>query len=97
MGRRAPGPLWFCYEDAGYKHLPGLLAWRVAKLFRSGLWPTPAVVPVRPDMAAKRAAIEQYKSQLAPLEQDHLLRSGWRPTCPSSTGGSTPRRRDGSA
>jgi LmbE family N-acetylglucosaminyl deacetylase len=67
------GPLWFCYEDAGYKHLPGLLAWRIAKLFRSGLWPTPAVVPIQPDMAAKRDAIEQYKSQLAPLEQDHLL------------------------
>ncbi len=23
---------WFCYEDHGYKHLPGMLAWRVAKL-----------------------------------------------------------------
>ena len=30
------GALWFCYEDAGYKHLPGLMAWRVSKLFRSG-------------------------------------------------------------
>ena len=28
------GPAWFRYEDAGYKHLPGLLAWRVSKLFR---------------------------------------------------------------
>jgi LmbE family N-acetylglucosaminyl deacetylase len=68
-----PGPRWFCYQDAGYSHLPGLLAWRVSKLFRAGLWPTPAVVPVQPDMEAKRAAIGQYKSQLAPLEQDHLL------------------------
>ena len=25
---------WFCYEDHGYKHLPGMLAWRVAKLLR---------------------------------------------------------------
>jgi len=66
-------PIWFCYEDAGYKHLPGLLAWRVAKLFRSGLWPTPAVVPVVPDMAAKRRAIECYPSQLDPLEAEHLL------------------------
>jgi LmbE family N-acetylglucosaminyl deacetylase len=64
---------WFCYEDAGYKHLPGLLAWRVAKLFRSGLWPTPAVIPVEPDMAAKRAAIDRYTSQIAPLQQAHLL------------------------
>ncbi len=64
---------WFCYEDAGYKHLPGLLAWRISKLFRSGLWPTPAVVPVQPDMSAKRTAIWKYASQVAPLERDHLL------------------------
>ncbi len=69
-----PGaPLWFGYEDAGYKHLPGLLAWRIAKLFRSSLWPTPAVVPVRPDMDAKRKAIAAYASQIGPLERDHLL------------------------
>ncbi len=68
-----PGPEWFCYEDAGYKHLPGLLAWRVSKLFRSGLWPTPAVVPVQPDMEAKRTAIMLYTSQVGPLERDHLL------------------------
>jgi LmbE family N-acetylglucosaminyl deacetylase len=68
-----PAPTWFCYEDAGYKHLPGLLAWRVAKLFRGGLWPTPAVVPVRPDMEAKRTAIWLYASQIGPLERDHLL------------------------
>ncbi len=72
-GQKAGGPLWFGYEDAGYKHLPGMLAWRITKLFRSGLWPTPAMVPIHPDMAAKRRAIEQYKSQLPPLEQDHLL------------------------
>jgi LmbE family N-acetylglucosaminyl deacetylase len=64
---------WMAYEDAGYKHLPGLLAWRISKLFRSGLWPTPAVVPVEPDMAAKRTAIGHYTSQVAPLERDHLL------------------------
>jgi LmbE family N-acetylglucosaminyl deacetylase len=67
------GALWFCYEDAGYKHLPGLMAWRVSKLFRSGLWPTPAVVPVEPEMAAKRKAIHLYTSQVGPLERDHLL------------------------
>lgn len=66
-------PAWFCYEDAGYKHLPGLLAWRVAKLLKSGLWPTPAVVPVRLDMETKRAAISMYKSQVAPLQRDHAL------------------------
>jgi LmbE family N-acetylglucosaminyl deacetylase len=66
-------PAWFCYEDGGYKHLPGLLAWRVAKLFRSGLWPTPSMVPLDPDMAAKRAAIACYRSQVAALARDHLL------------------------
>jgi LmbE family N-acetylglucosaminyl deacetylase len=73
---------WFCYEDAGYKHLPGLLAWRIAKLFRSGLWPTPAVVPVEPDMVAKRKAIELYTSQVAPLEGDHLLSERLRANTP---------------
>ena len=66
-------PAWFCYEDAGYKHLPGMLAWRVSKLFRGGLWPTPSVVPVEPDMDRKRTAIMHYASQVAPLERDHLL------------------------
>jgi LmbE family N-acetylglucosaminyl deacetylase len=64
---------WFCYEDHGYKHIPGILAWRVARLFMSGLWPTPAVVPVEPDMARKRAAIDLYASQIPPLQQDHVL------------------------
>lgn len=69
-GRR---PTWFCYEDAGYKHLPGMLARRVSTLFLRGLWPTPAVVPTRPDMVAKRAAILHYTSQVGPLERDlHL-------------------------
>ncbi len=70
----SPGaPAWFCYEDAGYKHIPGILAHRVAKLFRSGLWPTPAVVPVQLDTQAKHSAIFAYKSQVAPLQRDHSL------------------------
>lgn len=64
---------WFAYEDHGYKHIPGLLAWRVSKLFRSGLWPTPALVPVAADLERKRKAIWCYASQIAPLEQDHAL------------------------
>jgi LmbE family N-acetylglucosaminyl deacetylase len=68
-----PDLSWFCYEDHGYKHVPGLLAWRVAKLFRSGLWPTPAIVPIDTDMARKRRAIECYRSQLAPLDAEHQL------------------------
>lgn len=69
----ASEPAWFCYEDQGYKHLPGLLAWRVATLFRAGVWPTPAVVPVGIDMSRKRRAIACYASQLGPLERDHQL------------------------
>jgi LmbE family N-acetylglucosaminyl deacetylase len=68
-----PGPEWFCYEDAGYKHLPGMLARRVATLFHRGLWPTPAVVPTRPDMEAKRTAIRLYASQVGPLERHFHL------------------------
>jgi LmbE family N-acetylglucosaminyl deacetylase len=67
------GPAWFCYEDHGYKHIPGILAWRVATLFKAGLWPTPAVVAIEPDMERKRTAIAFYKSQVAPLERDHVL------------------------
>jgi LmbE family N-acetylglucosaminyl deacetylase len=64
---------WFCYEDSGYKHIPGMLAWRVSKLFRSELWPTPMIVPTVVDHDRKRAAIECYQSQLAPLNRDHAL------------------------
>jgi LmbE family N-acetylglucosaminyl deacetylase len=67
------GIAWFAYEDHGYKHIPGLLAWRVTKLFKTGLWPTPAIVPVVPDMAQKRRAIGCYVSQVPPLERDHAL------------------------
>ncbi len=68
-----PNREWFCYEDHGYKHLPGLLAWRVAKLLRSRPWPTPAIVPHVPDEERKRRAIWCYRSQIAPLERDHAL------------------------
>lgn len=69
----APDVVWFAYEDSGYKHIPGMLAWRVSKLFHSGLWPTPAVVTAPPDYERKRRAIYCYTSQIAPLERDHGL------------------------
>ncbi len=71
--QQRPDWAWFAYEDQGYKHLPGLLAWRVSMLFRSGLWPTPAIVPVESDPFRKRKAIECYASQIPPLERDHAL------------------------
>ncbi len=64
---------WFCYQDAGYAGLPGLLAWRVRQLFDRGLWPTPALVPVEPDLERKRRAIMCYASQIPPLEAEHAL------------------------
>lgn len=70
---RHPDWAWFAYEDHGYKHIPGMLAWRVSKLFRSGLWPTPALVPTTADTELKRKAIWCYTSQIPPLEQDHAL------------------------
>jgi len=70
---RLPDIAWFAYEDSGYKHIPGMLAWRVSKLFHSGLWPTPAVVAAAPDPERKRRAIYCYRSQIPPLERDHGL------------------------
>jgi LmbE family N-acetylglucosaminyl deacetylase len=66
----ASGIAWFCYEDMGYKHIPGLLAWRISKLFRQGQWPTPAAVPVDPDLTRKQAAVDCYPSQLRALEAE---------------------------
>lgn len=70
---RIPDPAWFCYEDTGYKHIPGLLAWRVTLLFRSGLWPTPAAPTVDPTDDRRRAALAHYRSQLRALETDWRL------------------------
>jgi LmbE family N-acetylglucosaminyl deacetylase len=64
---------WYCYEDAGYKHIPGLLAWRISALFRAGWWPTPALVPLDTDLARKTTALFAYASQIPPLQRDHLL------------------------
>ena len=68
-----PDLAWFCYEDHGYKHIPGLLAWRVARLLRSPVWATPAIIPHEPDMELKKKALWCYKSQIPPLEREHAL------------------------
>jgi LmbE family N-acetylglucosaminyl deacetylase len=69
----AGGPAWFCYEDIPYKHIPGLLAWRVSTLFRRGVWPTPAAVPVDVDHARKLAAVACYPTQVAALEAEWAI------------------------
>ena len=68
-----PAAAWFAYEDLGYKHIPGMLAWRVSRLFRSGLWPTPVAADHDPDRARKLAALDCYRSQLRALEADWQL------------------------
>src|SRR3954471_18581720 len=73
VAQRRPDLAWFAYEDAGYKHIPGMMAWRISTLFHSDLWPTPMIVPTQQDHARKRASIECYVSQLAPLRADHAL------------------------
>ncbi len=70
MRDRFPEPAWLCYEDHGYKHIPGLLAWRVSKLFHAGVWPTPAAPTVDPAQERKHAALAHYTSQLLALEAD---------------------------
>lgn len=73
---RMPEPAWFLYEDFGYKHIPGLLAWRVSQLFRRRVWPTPVALDVGDPSAAdaaKRAALACYRSQVRALEADWQL------------------------
>jgi len=67
---RFPDPAWLCYEDTGYKHIPGLLAWRVAQLFRAGIWPTPEALPQDRDDARQARARACYASQLRALEAE---------------------------
>jgi LmbE family N-acetylglucosaminyl deacetylase len=64
---------WFCYQDMPYYVVPGLLAWRVSKLFRRGAWPTPALVPLDVDFARKQAAMGRYPTQVAALEAEWAL------------------------
>ena len=66
---------WFCYEDMGYKHIPGLLAWRIARAFRRGIWPTPAAMPLVVDHERKMQAVACYPSQLLALEAEWRVRA----------------------
>ncbi len=74
-GATSGAPAWIAYQDVAYHHIPGILAWRVSKLFRSGLWPTPVAMPLDIDLASKLAAMAEYRSQVRALEADWGL---WR-------------------
>jgi LmbE family N-acetylglucosaminyl deacetylase len=69
-GRIEATTAWWCYEDMGYKHIPGLLAWRVSSLFRANVWPTPVCPMIDVDNDRKSAAVACYPSQLLALEDD---------------------------
>jgi LmbE family N-acetylglucosaminyl deacetylase len=71
--RLGEGVSWWCYEDNGYKHIPGMLAWRVASLFRWRIWPTPVCPPTDPGEARKQSAIACYPTQLLALEDDWAI------------------------
>ena len=68
-------PAIFAYEDHGYKHIPGMLAWRVSQLFRRGLWPTPACPTTDASTNRKLEALARYPSQLLALEDDWQIRA----------------------
>jgi hypothetical protein len=65
-----PELCWFAYEDHGYKHIPGMLAWRVSSLFRRRIWPTPVCPTTDITETRKQAAIACYPTQLLALEDD---------------------------
>jgi LmbE family N-acetylglucosaminyl deacetylase len=70
---RRPGLSWTAYQDVAYHHIPGLLAWRIARLFHAGLWPTPVAMPIDPSDARKQRALAEYPSQVRALEADWAL------------------------
>jgi len=74
-GRMDRTVAWWCYEDSGYKHIPGMLAWRVSSMFRKNVWPTPVCPSITTTEETKREAIDCYPSQLLALEDDwHVTR-----------------------
>ena len=104
--RRAcsPGPRsarrrrWWCYEDNGYKHIPGMLAWRVSSLFRRKLWPTPVCPTIDADrgpQAARRSRATR-RSCSRSRTTGGSAPSSPRPR-PSSSGASRRPRPDGNA
>jgi LmbE family N-acetylglucosaminyl deacetylase len=68
--RRADAWQWFAYAEAGYQHIPGLLAWRIGQLLKSGLWPTPAPLVADTGIDKKQHALGCYASQMPALKED---------------------------
>jgi LmbE family N-acetylglucosaminyl deacetylase len=70
VDRRADGWQWFAYAEAGYQHIPGLLAWRIGQLLKSGLWPTPAPLVADAGIEQKQRALACYATQMPALKED---------------------------
>lgn len=68
-----PELAWFCYEDTGYKNIPGVLAHRISELRERGIWATPASLEVPTGYARRVAAMAHYPSQLRALEHEWNL------------------------
>jgi LmbE family N-acetylglucosaminyl deacetylase len=74
-GPAADGLSWWLYQDFGYHHIPGMLAWRTSSLFRRGIWPTPVCPEIDVTDERKLAAVECYPSQLYALDDDWQIRT----------------------
>jgi LmbE family N-acetylglucosaminyl deacetylase len=88
---------WFCYEDHGYKHIPGLLAWRVAKLLRRNPGrrrPSSRTSPTRSASAGPSSATPARSPRWRTSTRS---RPAWRAASPSSSGGSPRPPRAGRA
>jgi LmbE family N-acetylglucosaminyl deacetylase len=70
IAQRLESCAWFAYAEAGYLHIPGILAWRLGQLFRAGLWPTPAPVVADDGLVKKQQALRCYRTQLPALDDD---------------------------
>jgi len=69
------GTSWWLYQDFGYHHIPGMLAWRTSSLFKRGVWPTPVCPEIDSNDKRKLAAVECYPSQLHALDDDWQIRA----------------------
>jgi LmbE family N-acetylglucosaminyl deacetylase len=65
--RRHAAPIWFLYEDANYRLIPGLTARRLSELTAEGWALHDASFPTRPDASRKKDAVHAYASQLRAL------------------------------
>ena len=65
--RRLDACAWFGYAEAGYEHIPGIVAWRIGKLMKAGIWPTPAPIVADGFLEEKRAAMRCYATQIPAL------------------------------